>query len=212
MGSLMPFEASQAIESGDWVSAKYAFRWISNRIHSEQRGDGKPLRTHEDWGGRKAVWESWSDVERQWSDALLAKTLENDTELINKLNFWIDKYLPSGRDASGQERQRLLANLRAERTRKAKNKAMMTVNFTDFNEEVFFRHINPYMLRELGMSDDGGSKMGGAHTKSLKGRLARAFVRASVAYALENKWLFDTIVGHALEDLRQRARKAGHDM
>lgn len=131
----MPFHHREHIfDQDDIVGSTYAFKWLSKRFMEERLGTGKALATNPNEGGRNEVLSTWEEIEREWSEELKSDNV--NSSMIDGLNAWIDRFFPSGTNAAGKERQRLLSNIRVERSRREKKGIMLTVNFVDLDGKI----------------------------------------------------------------------------
>jgi len=84
-------------------------RWVSQRLRRVRLGEAPPLALPPDLNeaDREDSYREWAEIEIHWG-----KT-PNSKELVKAVNDWIEKYLPSGNQPAGWERQKMMTSLRS---------------------------------------------------------------------------------------------------
>jgi hypothetical protein len=88
-----------------------AVGWISNRLRRVRLGEAPPLALPPDLNehDRKHSYRDWDEIEMKWG------VTPNSEAVVKEVNEWIERYLPSGNQPAGKERQKMLMTLRAVR-------------------------------------------------------------------------------------------------
>ena len=102
---------SKPVLANDEEHNTAAVGWISHRLRRVRLGEAPPLALPPDLTeqDRKHSYWEWDEIETSWGKTPGSK------ELVEQVNEWIEKYLPSGNQPAGKERQKMLMTLRAVR-------------------------------------------------------------------------------------------------
>ena len=165
--------------------------WISHRLRRVRLGEAPPLALppYLSEKDREDSYQEWGDIELHWGK------MPNNKELVEAVNEWIEKYLPSGNHPAGWERQKMLTSLRSIRANK-KRRAEGGLRFeldTEFSSKI--SQFGAFLVPKL-------------ETSLLRGRttVETLLMRRALELVFSDRALTQRIIDQVDEELSTRKR------